>query len=151
MTYVYRGNLVDVIDHGEPRGYWQHRRLGVPACDACKEARNRARRTTNRRPYRAAKCGTDSGYSKHRREGTPICLPCKVAHSKKGSEYYWRRMAEAEYQRMEPDTRHGTPGGYRKHKRLGSDPCAACKKAHSADSLAYYYRRKEEKEPCKAP
>ena len=42
-------DFADMIDHGTGRGYQQHRRYGIPTCDACLIAkRDETRRSRER-------------------------------------------------------------------------------------------------------
>ncbi len=76
-----------VIDHGTTRGYTQHLRAGIPACEACLRANatNKVERFAKYRQSRkdlvAGKFehGTASGYTKHYLYGIPPCDDCKKA------------------------------------------------------------------------
>lgn len=76
-----------VIDHGTMRGYTQHRRAGIPACEACLYANANdkkerfAKYRQSRKDLVAGKFehGTASGYTKHYLYGTPPCDDCKKA------------------------------------------------------------------------
>lgn len=82
-------NNPPVIEHGTKNGYGQHRRAGIPACQACREA-HVAAYADNRREYKRRKRakktvpgnfkhGTASGYTKHYLYGIPPCDDCKKA------------------------------------------------------------------------
>lgn len=80
-------NNPPVIEHGTASGYNQHRRTGVPACEACLRAN--AEYTKQRKViYKQRRKntvpgnfehGTASGYTKHYLYGIPVCDDCKRA------------------------------------------------------------------------
>ena len=68
---------------GTVAAYERHRRVGEPACEACKEAKRAAQRErTGGKPRRPAYCGTRSGYVRHQRHRETPCAECKGAHAK---------------------------------------------------------------------
>ena len=80
-------NNPPVIDHGTPAGYDQHKRHGIPACQACLQAhagyktdriKEYKRRQKNTVPGNFQH-GTASGYTKHYLYGIPVCDDCKRA------------------------------------------------------------------------
>jgi hypothetical protein len=80
-------NNPPVIDHGTPAGYDQHKRHGIPACQACLQAhagyktdriKEYKRRQKNTVPGNFEH-GTASGYTKHYLYGIPVCDDCKRA------------------------------------------------------------------------
>lgn len=80
-------NNPKVIDHGTTAGYDQHKRYGVPACEACLKANAnykadrfaKYRQTRKQADPGNFEHGTPSGYTKHYLYGIPVCEDCKKA------------------------------------------------------------------------
>lgn len=70
---------------GTTAGWERHYRRKEPPCDACREAKNEARRKACRArgvaPLKIADCGTASGAHRHWRRGEPVCEPCRAARA----------------------------------------------------------------------
>lgn len=106
MGYVYKGTVHDAANPipeiistpgvfnaekcGTTAGHKQHRTLGIPVCEPCREAMADYNREYRRRRQAGAavrtgfnpdKCGTYAGYHRHLRSGVPACDACTVANS----------------------------------------------------------------------
>ena len=84
-----------IIDHGTINGYTQHRRYGIPACDACLRANAnykvdrfaKYRETRKQKNPGTFEHGTASGYTKHYLYGIPVCDDCKKAKAEYMRQY----------------------------------------------------------------